>query len=79
MKFGTGRSKEKFTDLKKTVRLLSDIREQTCGNSRYIITVCHRVHCARGKKGQRQFTYQVFSCITGLNPKCCWLPFWVSS
>jgi len=24
------------------------------------------IHCAKGKKGQRQFTYQLFSWITGI-------------
>jgi hypothetical protein len=28
--------------------------------------VCHSVHCAKGKKGQRQFTYHLFSLITGI-------------
>ena len=26
----------------------------------------HSVHCAKGKKGQREFTYQYVSCITGI-------------
>ena len=26
----------------------------------------HSVHCAKGKKGQREFTYQCVSCITGI-------------
>ena len=34
--------------------------------SRFIITVRHCVHCAKGKKGQRQFTYHLFSFITGI-------------
>jgi len=29
-------------------------------------TVCHCVHCAKGKKGQIQFTYHLFSLITGI-------------
>jgi len=28
--------------------------------------VRHSVHCAKGKKGQREFTYQCVSCITGI-------------
>ena len=35
-------------------------------NSWCIITVRHSVHCANGKKWQRQFTYQLFSLITGI-------------
>ena len=26
----------------------------------------HSIHCAKGKKRQREFTYQFFSCITGI-------------
>ena len=26
----------------------------------------HSVHCAKGKKGQREFTYQCVVCITGI-------------
>ena len=26
----------------------------------------HSVHCAKGKKEQREFTYQCVSCITGI-------------
>jgi hypothetical protein len=28
--------------------------------------VCHCVYCAKGKKGQREFTYRLFSLITGI-------------
>jgi hypothetical protein len=35
-------------------------------NSLFITTLCHCVHCAKGKKGQRQFTYRLFSLIAGI-------------
>ena len=28
--------------------------------------MCHFVHCAKGKKAKRQFTYHLFSFITGI-------------
>jgi hypothetical protein len=31
--------------------------------------VRHCVHCAKGKKRQRQFTYHLFSLITGIKTK----------
>jgi len=35
-------------------------------NSRCIITVRHSVHCANGNKGQRKFTYLLFSLFRGI-------------
>jgi hypothetical protein len=57
---GTGRCNEKFIDCNNTVRLLSDISELNCRNSRYIIAVPHRVSCRRGKKGQKNLHVNFF-------------------
>ena len=29
-------------------------------------SVCHFAHCAKGKKGKRQFPYHLFSCLAGM-------------
>ena len=58
--------KKNCTDLKTQSRLLSVFSKIfLCENSRYIITVRHCVRCAKGRKGQRQFTCHLFSYITG--------------
>jgi hypothetical protein len=44
-------------------------------NSRCTITVCHCVHCAKGKKGQRKFSYRLFWWITGFEGNMLLLSF----
>jgi hypothetical protein len=45
-------------------------------NTRYIITVRDCVHCAKGRKGQRQFPYHLFSWITGIKSNMVLINFW---
>ena len=70
MKCFTGRRKENFTDWKMAWKFTSVfIQTNLLENSRCNITVLHCVHCAKGRKGQRQFTYHLFSFITGIKTK----------
>ena len=70
MKVCTGRNKENFTDCKRGWRFLSVfIQSKLWQNSRCNRTVRHCVHCAKGKQWQRQFTYHLFSFITGIKTK----------
>jgi len=41
---------------------------QSCGRTADV-TMIHYVHCAKGKKIEKQFTYHLFSFITGIKTK----------
>ena len=70
IKFCTRRSEENFSDWKRAYRDTSVfIQLKPWENSRCNITVRHCVHCAKGRKGQRQFTYRLFSFISGIKNK----------
>jgi hypothetical protein len=59
-------TKKMCADLKTTSRLPFDFFQyKMWKNRRCILTVRHCVHCGKGKKGQRQFTYHLLSLITG--------------
>ena len=64
MKFGARRSVyKKCTDLKSLAGFCLPLSNKSCGRT---ADVRHSVHCAKGKKRQREFIYQCASCITGI-------------
>jgi hypothetical protein len=66
-KFGTGRSRENLCRSKNNVQSFSVISQyKLCQNSRRTISVCSCVHCAKGKKGRRQFIFHLLSLISGI-------------
>jgi hypothetical protein len=65
MQFGTRSCKEKFTDYKKTVRLLSDISEKAVGTGG-VSQLCITKFSVRRNRRGKENSCIIFSFITGI-------------